>query len=148
MSAYTDPHADGFYVTAQKTRIDLTWVTNTLLGTYWGTWRNHEIIAESIRNSFCFSLFEHRVKGGGESSADRQVGFARVVTDYATFSYLCDVVIDPEYRRRGLGKFLVSAIVSNSSLKTTVFTLKTRDAHPLYEKFGFVKCEAMTRKPQ
>jgi GNAT superfamily N-acetyltransferase len=148
MSAYTDPHADGFYVTAQKSRIDLTWVTNTLLGTYWGTWRTHEIIAESIRNSLCFSLFEHRVVEGSAPHEDRQIGFARVVTDYATFSYLCDVVIHPEYRRRGLGKFLVATIVNTESLRGTVFTLKTRDAHPLYEKLGFVKCEAMTRKPQ
>ena len=144
MSAdFDNPHADGFYVSADPKLLDMGWVVPAITNSYWGTWRTPEIVAESIANSRPFGLFEHVVG----VSPDRQVGFARVVTDGTTFSYLCDVVIDPDYRGRGLGKLFVSSIINSPALRRTVFTLKTRDAHGLYAKLGFYICEAMTRNP-
>lgn len=144
-------HSEDFYVSSESRLLDLTWTTNTLLAQYWGHWRTHEIIAESIRNSLCYGLY-HRTPAKPESGpighVDRQVGFARVVTDYATFSWLCDVVVDEAFRRRGLGRFLVAQIVRDSRIAKTVMLLGTRDAHTFYARFGFACCTQMKRIPK
>ncbi len=94
-----------------------------------------------MRHSACFGIYPD-----GE---EKLIGFARVISDYATTYYLCDVVIDPEYRRQGLGKALVAHIVSRPEFTGLRGLLLTRDAHGLYEKYGFEKADgrAMTRKP-
>jgi GNAT superfamily N-acetyltransferase len=85
-----------------------------------------------LENSLCFGLYDQ----------DKQVGIARVVTDYATFAWLCDVFIDEGYRGKGLGKWLVSVILSNPELKgVRRWLLITRDAHGLYRRFGFSEIE-------
>jgi GNAT superfamily N-acetyltransferase len=73
------------------------------------------------------------------------VAFARVVTDYSTFSWLCDVIVDEKERGRGLGKLLMSRIMGDPRIRDTKFILGTRDAHGLYEKFGFARRELMRR---
>lgn len=139
------PHSDDFFVSDNPDRLDKTWVANTLLGTYWGGKRTRHQIEESLRNSLCFGLYEHFETSAGWRH--KQVGFARVVTDHATFSWLCDVVIDPDYRKRGLGKFLVATVVNDPRIRHTVINLGTRDAQKLYEKFGFETVERMRRIP-
>ncbi len=118
-----------YKISTNKKLIPLDRVTKLLHNTYWAHHRSQETIETSIRNSICFGVY-HRQK---------MVGFARVVTDYATMYWLCDVVIDPEYRGRGLGKKLIQTITEMDELKEMFGILATRDAHGLYEKHGFQK---------
>ena len=102
-------------------------IVRLLRMTYWADKRPEETIAKSIRESDCFGICA--------DDSDKLIGFARVITDHATAYYLCDVIIDPEYRGSGLGKALVSHIVSEyAGLHGFLFT---RDAHGLYEQYGF-----------
>ena len=108
---------------------------------YWACRRPQEQIEKSMRNSECYGI---RLEGDG-----RLVGFARVITDYATTWYLCDVIIDPEYRGMGLGKALVSHIASLPEYAGLRGLLLTRDAHGLYAKYGFTPSDgrAMSKAP-
>ena len=95
---------------------------------YWAKTRTAKQMSTAIKNSLCFGLF-HRKK---------QVGFARVVTDYAVFAYLADVYILPDRQGASLGKWLMQVILSHPELQNiTRWILATRDAHRLYEKYGF-----------
>ena len=96
--------------------------------TYWADKRPVERIERSTRHSACYGV---RLADG------KLVGFARVIGDYATTYYLCDVIIDPAYQHRGLGTALVSYIVSLPDYAGLRGVLITRDAHSLYRKFGF-----------
>lgn len=120
---------DGFLVSDNKEFIQVETVCEMLASTYWADKRPKDVIQKSIENSLCFGVYDGK----------RQVGFARCVTDYATTFYLCDVIIENGYRGRGLGKAMMSAIVEHEELKNLVGLLGTRDAHGLYEKFGFEK---------
>ena len=110
-------------------KADLEGVVRLLRSTYWAKDRSVEQIGKSVRNSACY--------GVRLDADDRLVGFARVITDFATTYYLCDVVIDPEYRHQGLGTALVRHIVSLPEYCGLRGMLITRDAHDLYRKFGF-----------
>ena len=110
--------------------------------TYWAGKRPVEQIRQSMQHSVCYGI---------RAEADEKlVGFARVITDYATTYYLCDVIIDPEYRHRGLGKALISHITAQPEYAGLRGFLMTRDAHGLYEKYGFVPVQgrAMERAPE
>ena len=117
-------------------------VLRLLKMTYWANNRTIEQIEESMASSFCYGLFL--------AEEERLVGFARVISDLATTYYLCDVIIDPEYQNQGLGKALVSHIVSLPQYRKLRGILLTKDAHGLYEKFGFetVKDRAMVKAPE
>jgi GNAT superfamily N-acetyltransferase len=134
-----NPGLDGYLVSTSAERVDLDFVCAALAGSYWAQHRPRHVIEASLRASICFGVYE---KAGG-----RQVGFARVVTDGATFSWLCDVVVDEGRRKRGLGKLLMSSVLGHPRLQGTMFLLGTRDAHGLYEKFGFARTEMMRRAP-
>ena len=121
-------------------RISVSEVERLLKMTYWADKRSAETIEKSLRNSACFGI---------RSGEDQKlIGFARVISDYATTWYLCDVIIDPEYREQGLGKALVAYITSKFSGLRGL--LLTRDAHGLYAQYGFASAgdRAMTRNPQ
>jgi GNAT superfamily N-acetyltransferase len=140
-----------FYVTSQLAEIDVPWVIDHLRTTYWASWRSPECITESLRNSICFGLFERVVIPkieNGKSHRDTQVGFARVVTDYSTVSYLCDVYIEPRYQHKGLGKFLVQTICTDHRLVNTVQLLRTKTMESFYLKCGFKPVSAMRRLPE
>ena len=117
-------------------------VLRLLKMTYWANNRTIEQIEESMASSFCYGLFL--------AEEERLVGFARVISDLATTYYLCDVIIDPEYQHQGFGKALVSHIVSLPQYRKLRGILLTKDAHGLYEKFGFetVKDRAMVKVPE
>ena len=117
-------------------------VLRLLKMTYWANNRTIEQIEESMSSSFCYGLFL--------AEEERLVGFARVISDLATTYYLCDVIIDPEYQHQGLGKALVSHIISLPQYRKLRGILLTKDAHGLYEKFGFetVKDRAMVKAPE
>ena len=76
----------------------------------------------------------------------QQVGMLRVVTDYATFGWVCDVMVHPEHRGQGLGKWLVECLRAHPAVSGLNLLLGTRDAHGLYEQHGFVRWEAMIRR--
>jgi len=121
--------AEAYSVICGRDRIDLAYVHDYLsTKTYWAQGRSLETVRLSIDNSLCFGVF---------SPEGRQVGFARVVTDRATFAWLCDVFIDEAHRGKGLGKTLVATIVAHPELRgLRRFILATRDAHDLYRNYG------------
>ena len=114
-------------------------VERLLKTTYWANHRSAETIEKSMRNSSCYGI---------RSGNGQLIGFARVISDYATTWYLCDVIIDGEYRHQGLGKALVSHIALLPEYAGLRGILLTRDAHGLYEKYGFetVNGRAMTTR--
>lgn len=108
--------------------MDVDTIHGFLRRSYWAQNRSRETVAKSLENSLCYGIFE----------GDRQVAFARVVTDSCTFAYLCDVFVDESYRGRGLSKRLLDAILAAPELATLRrFLLATTDAHGLYERYGF-----------
>ena len=104
-------------------------VERLLKKTYWANNRSTEQIKKSMDNSSCYGIFLEDEK--------KLAGFARVISDYATTYYLCDVIIDAEYQHRGLGTALVSYIEQLPELSGLRGILITRDAHDLYRKFGY-----------
>jgi GNAT superfamily N-acetyltransferase len=115
-------------LTDDRSRMDLDVIHGYLCNAYWSPGVPRDIVQTAIANSLCFGVFDQAV----------QVAFARVVTDYATFAYLADVFVIPDYRGRGISKWMVESIVNDARLKVVRrFLLFTRDAHGLYEQFGF-----------
>lgn len=123
-------------VTTDRTSMDLDMAHKFLASSYWAAGIPRDIFLRSVENSLCFGVFEN----------DRQVGFARVITDYATYAYLADVFILESHRGKGLSKFLMECIVAHPQLQgLRRWTLATRDAHGLYEKFGFTPLDSPDR---
>ena len=118
-----------FFVDKGAERMQLPAVIELLHGTYWAQTRDSEVIRRSIAHSLCFGVFER--------ATGRQVGFARAITDSATSYYLCDVVIHPDYRGRGLGKRLVGVLAADPELAGLRGLLITQSAQGLYEKYGY-----------
>jgi GNAT superfamily N-acetyltransferase len=116
-------------ISTDPSDVDLDWLTPALAErAYWSLGRSRDVIERSIANSICFSA----LLGG------RQVGFARVVTDQATFAWICDVFVDESARGLGVGKALMAAIVVDARLQGLKrMMLATDDAHGLYAQFGF-----------
>jgi GNAT superfamily N-acetyltransferase len=128
----TQPHRvdpDSFEISTDKSRLDLDRITGFLAGSYWASKRPREVIERSIVASLCFGAYR---KADGA-----QVGFARVVTDGATFGWVADVYVDPTCRGEGLGKALMQTIIDTPQLRGMTLVLTTRDAHGLYAQFGF-----------
>ena len=120
-----------FLVSDEKTLIQPQRVFEMLSKSYWAADRTLETIKKSIENSLCFGVYY----------AGEQVGFARCITDYATSFLLVDVIIDDRFRGMGLGKALVSFVLSHENLQGLTGTLATRDAHTLYAKYGFLQVD-------
>jgi GNAT superfamily N-acetyltransferase len=118
----------GFEISTDPARVDRASVHAFLTRSYWARGIPREVVDRSIDHSFVFGVY-----GDG-----RQVGFARVITDRATFAYLADVYVLEEYRGRGLARWLVETILAHPELQgLRRWSLVTRDAHGLYEKVGF-----------
>ncbi|MDX1505992.1 MAG: GNAT family N-acetyltransferase, partial [Spongiibacter sp.] len=107
--------------------VELDVVESLLRSSYWARERSLETMRVSIANSVCFSLF----------CGDAQVGFARVVTDFASVAYIADLIIHPSHRALGLGTWMFGVIVNDPRWCSKFQFLATDDAHGLYEKFGF-----------
>jgi GNAT superfamily N-acetyltransferase len=119
---------DSFTVTTDPARLDLRMVAGFLSSSYWATRIPFDTVARSVANSLCFNLLDEQ----------RQIGFARVISDYATVAYLGDVFILPSHRGRGLSKWLMECVVSHPELQgLRRWLLATRDAHELYRQYGF-----------
>jgi predicted GNAT family N-acyltransferase len=112
-----------------KSLISIDKVCELLGNSYWANNRKKEITIKAIENSICIGIYLN----------EETIGFARIVTDYATMYWLCDVIIDEKYRKNGLGKKLIEVITQMKELDGMFGILATRDAHGLYEKYGFKK---------
>lgn len=128
----------GIIISDDKTKFPVEKAIELLHTTYWAEKRDPEVIRKSIENSIVFGVY----------SEDSLIGMARVITDFATTFYLADVVIDEKYRGNGIGKKLISTIVSDKRFSSLLGILVTKDAHGLYEHFGFKRDteRAMTRR--
>jgi len=124
-----------YKISDEKALLDIERISDWLATTYWASERSKEMIIKSIENSLCFGLY-------GE---DGQAGFVRVVSDYATISWVCDVFVAPEHRGKGLSKWLMEVMVEHPDIRHTSMILATRDAHGLYEQYGFTRRDMMRR---
>jgi GNAT superfamily N-acetyltransferase len=125
MSATSAP---AITVSTDRSRLDLDVVHNFLSGSYWSPGIPREVVERAIAHSLCFGAFED----------GRQVGFARVISDRATYAYVSDVFVLPSHRGRGVGKLIMAAIMSHPELQgLRRWGLATRDAHGLYRQYGF-----------
>jgi ribosomal protein S18 acetylase RimI-like enzyme len=125
---YPDIAKGAYSVTANRARIDIDAVHAFLTRSFWARGISKELVARSIQHSLCFGVFEN----------ESQVAFARVVTDYSTYAYLCDVYVLENHRGKGLSKWMMEFVMSHPDLQgVRRFQLVTRDAHGLYTRFGF-----------
>ena len=128
-------HRPPFVISTDRSRLDIGAVHRFLSTCYWSPGISRERVERAIECSLCFGVYEVSAAPAGGPS---QVGFARVVTDCASFAYLCDVFVLESHRGRGLSKWLMDVIVSHRAVRgVRRFCLMTRDAHGLYAKYGF-----------
>ncbi|RYZ95479.1 MAG: N-acetyltransferase [Moraxellaceae bacterium] len=119
---------DQFCVTCDLEKLDFSVITAFLEGSYWARGIPSATVEKSLKGSLCFALLD----------GERQIGFARVISDYATVAYLGDVFVLPEYRGRGLSKWLLQCVIDHPELQgLRRWILATNDAHELYKKYGF-----------
>ncbi|HJR79038.1 MAG TPA: GNAT family N-acetyltransferase [Anaerolineales bacterium] len=120
---------DHFTISTDPSRLDIEAVVDMLQRAYWAQGRPRERTERALKNSLVFGIYD----------GDKQIGLARIVSDYAVFAYLCDVFIHEEYRAQGIGKWLMQTIHSHPDLQgLRRWTLVTRDAHTLYSQFGWM----------
>jgi GNAT superfamily N-acetyltransferase len=123
----------GYHITDSEEAVDLDMILDFLREeSYWARERTRRQMRDAISGSYCLTLI---------APNGTPAGFARVITDWATIYYLCDLFVLPDYRGRGLGKRLVEAVVKHPRLKKLTGMLMTADAHELYERYGFLRDE-------
>jgi GNAT superfamily N-acetyltransferase len=128
--------SDDYVVSTDPRRLDVDAIHAFLARAYWSSGIPRGTVERAIAHSLCFGLYHGAA----------QVGFARVVTDKATFAYLADVYVLEEHRGRGLSKRLMDAVVAHEDLQgLRRFMLATRDAHGLYRQFGFTELAMPSR---
>lgn len=136
MTAMVVTGAGRFLISTDRAKLDVDVIHRFLTSSYWAEGIPRETVMRAIENSLCFGVYN-----GGE-----QVGFARVVSDFATYAYLADVFILEPYRERGLGKELIATVMAHPELQgLRRWNLGTRDAHGLYAQFGFTAVENPSR---
>lgn len=116
-----------FYI-SDKEKFKLDELMNLYGQTYWAAKRSREQVIKSLENSISFGAYDED---------GHLIGFARVVTDFVSIYYLCDVIVDEKHRGLGIGKALVETIVGDERFAGVSALLKTKDAHGLYGKYGF-----------
>lgn len=127
---------DGYTISTDPARLDLDQICMFLEEAYWSQGRTRAIVERSLQHSLCFGVYV----------AQQQVGLARVISDYATYAYLCDVYIHADHRGAGLGKWLMATVMDHPALQgLRRFMLATRDAHGLYQQVGFNALQAPER---
>src|SRR5437870_752445 len=122
---------DDYVISTDRSRLNIELIHDYLSNkSYWATGRARDVVERSIENSLSFGIYKGK----------NQVGFARIVTDYATFAWVADVFILPGHRGVGLSKWLMEVIIAHPRLQGfRRWVLSTKDAHDLYERFGFIK---------
>ena len=124
-------HRDEYEISTDPSRLNIDLIHDFLSNnSYWAAGRARDVVERSIENSLPFGIYKGSV----------QIGFARVVTDYATFAWVADLFVLAEHRERGLSKWLMEVIIAHPQLQGfRRWVLSTKDAHGLYERFGFMK---------
>src|SRR5258708_21922770 len=129
----TELRRGDYFISTERSLLDLDVIHDFLSQWYWAEGIPRAVVARSLQHSLCFGLY-----GQPPGACAKQVGFAGVISDFATFAYLGDVFILPEHRGRGLGKWLMESILQHPELQgLRRWSLVTRDAHRLYSEFGF-----------
>lgn len=119
---------DQYLISTDKTLLKKALIHEFLTESYWAKGISQNVVEKTIENSLCFGVYKNI----------EQVGYARVITDYTTFGYIADVFIVESHRKKGLSKWLMRAILDHPDLQGfRRWMLATKDAHSLYEKFGF-----------
>ena len=132
MPQLLETHRDHFTISTDPARLDVDAIADMLSRAYWAQGRTREMIARYLQHSLAFGLYD----------GNRQIGLTRVISDYTTFAWLCDVVIHEDYRGQGLGKWLMATVHSHPDLQgIRRWMLATNDAHGLYKQFGWVPLE-------
>jgi GNAT superfamily N-acetyltransferase len=128
MPQMIETHRDSFTISTDPARLDLDAIHDFFTRAYWTLGRPPERTERALANSLVFGVYE----------GTKQIGIARVVSDYAIVAYLCDVFIHEDYRTHGLGKWLIETVMAHPDLQgLRRWTLVTRDAHGLYKQYGF-----------
>ncbi|MFZ5352160.1 MAG: GNAT family N-acetyltransferase [Bacillota bacterium] len=123
---------DGYLISTDKSKLKKDIVCEMIQNTYWASEREKATIIKSIENSLCYGIYDGSI----------QIAFARVITDYATYAYLCDVIINEAYRGKGIGKWLMECVINNPETSDVKkWRLVTKDAHGLYSRYGFKPLE-------
>ncbi|SFD58472.1 GNAT family N-acetyltransferase [Pseudoalteromonas denitrificans] len=119
---------NNYLVSIDKSRLNISEIHDYLCNqSYWAKGRSLAQVKASIENAMCFGIYIQ----------EKQVAFARVVTDTVTFAYLLDVFVFDEYRDQGIGKLLLNSIFEHSKLQSVNWLLRTSDAQGIYKKYGF-----------
>jgi GNAT superfamily N-acetyltransferase len=123
---------DRFTISTDPARLDVDSIVNMLTRAYWAVGRPRQRTERALNNSLVFGVYD----------GDKQVGVARVVTDFSIFAYLCDVFIHEDYRGHGLGKWLIQTVLEHPDLaEMRRWVLVTSDAHGLYRQYGFTSID-------
>lgn len=132
MSQLFESHRENYLISTDTTLLNVDAICDFLTRAYWAQGRPRERTEQALKNSLVFGVYE----------GSRQIGVARVVSDYSIFAYLCDVFIHEDFRGRGLGKWLMQTILSHPDLiDIRRWVLVTNDAHGLYKQYGFASIE-------
>ena len=128
MPQIIEVHKDNFTISTDPARIDMDAIVDMLTRAYWAKGRPRERTERAIANSLVFGVYDGK----------KQIGLARIISDYSIFAYLCDVFIHEEYRGHGLGKWLMETVMGHPDLQgLRRWVLATSDAHGLYRQFGW-----------
>lgn len=120
-----------YFISTDKGLLNVDAIQQFIVNSYWVNGRTVEEVKQTIEHSYCFGIY---------TLQNEQIGFARVVTDYMYFGYFMDVIIFERFQEQGFGKILVEAMLEDETIKKLkTLALKTKDAHSLYERFGFNK---------
>jgi len=120
-----------YFISKNKRLLNVEGIQQFIASSYWGKDRTLNEVKLTIENSYCFGIY---------TKDNEQIGFARVVTDYIYFGYFMDVIIFDKFQGKGYGKILIEAMLEDPTIKSLkTLALKTKDAHQLYERYGFDK---------
>ncbi|MBU3107306.1 GNAT family N-acetyltransferase [Clostridium gasigenes] len=120
-----------YKISNDKSLLSVEQICGLLSKSYWASKRPREVIEKSIENSICYGVYH----------IEKQIGYGRIITDYATTYYICDVILDEKHRGKGLGKKLIECMIEFDEISGGLGMLLTKDAHELYEQYGFEKDE-------
>jgi GNAT superfamily N-acetyltransferase len=128
VSELQESRRGAFLISTDRARLDLDMIHGFLTQCYWAKGIPRDVVARSIQHSLCFGIYD----------GTKQLGFARVISDYATYAYIGDVFVLEEHRGNGLGKWMMQCIMEHPCLQgLRRWSLATQDAHGLYQQFGF-----------
>jgi|SRR5271167_2301887 len=151
-NAIVESRRDEFLISTDRARLDLDVIHGFLTNCYWAKGISREVVARSIEHSLCFGVYDGlvgqypRLAKDARHGAPAQVGFARVVSDFAVVAYLGDVFVLESHRGRGLSKWLMECIMGHPALQNLRrWILLTRDAHGLYAQCGFTPLKSPER---